>query len=159
MNQPKPISRKYNELMINIENGVYQIPKFQRDFIWEKERVAKLLDSIIKGYPIGTFILWKTKDRLRSVKGIGNEIFKEPPEGDFVYYIIDGQQRITSLYLAVKGLVLKDKNRNKNHKMNYKEIYVNLEEAKKWIDNPEYDGEIITIEKPNHHMVIKFYEL
>ena len=64
MNQPKPIPRKYDELMRNIENGIYQIPKFQRDFIWEKERVAKLLDSIIKRYSIGTFILWKTRDRL-----------------------------------------------------------------------------------------------
>lgn len=152
MNQPKPIPRKYNELMINIENGVYQIPKFQRDFVWGKEQVAELLDSIIKGYPIGTFILWKTKDRLRSVKNIGGEIFKEPLEGDFVYYILDGQQRITSLYLAVKGLTL-------NNDKNYNELYVDLEEAKKWIENPEYDGEIVTSEKPNHDMFVTFYEL
>jgi len=152
MNQPKPIPRKYNELMRNIENGIYQIPKFQRDFIWEKVRVAKLLDSIIKGYPIGTFILWKTRDKLRSVKKIGSEIFKELPEGDFVYYILDGQQRITSLYLAVKGI-------NLNNGGNYKEIYVDLEEAKKWLRNPEYDGEIVTIEKPEHNLFVTFYEL
>ena len=152
MNQPKPIPRKYDELMRNIENGIYQIPKFQRDFIWEKERVAKLLDSIAKGYPIGAFILWKTRDRLRSVKKIGSEIFKELPEGDFVYYILDGQQRITSLYLAVKGINLSGGD-------NYKEIYVNLEEAKKWLKNPEYDGEIVTIEKPEHNLFISFYEL
>jgi len=152
VNQPKPIPRKYDELMRNIENGIYQIPKFQRDFIWEKERVAKLLDSIIKGYPIGTFILWKTRDRLRSVKKIGSEIFKELPEGDFVYYILDGQQRITSLYLAVKGIILNDGG-------NYKEISVDLEEAKKWIKYPEYDGEIVTIEKPKHNLFVTFYEL
>lgn len=152
MTQPKPIPRKYDELMRNIENGIYQIPKFQRDFIWEKVRVAKLLDSIIKGYPIGTFILWKTKDKLGSVKKIGNEIFKELPEGDFVYYILDGQQRITSLYLAVRGI-------NLNDGENYREIYVDLEEAKKWFENPEYDGEIVTIEKPEHNKFVTFYEL
>ena len=152
MNQPKPIPRTYNELMNNIEKGIYQIPKFQRDFIWEKSQVAKLLDSIIKGYPIGTFILWKTKDRLRSVKKIGSEILREPPEGDFVYYVLDGQQRITSLYLAVKGIILSDGE-------NYKELYVNLEEAKKWMENPEYEGEIVTIEKPKHNLFISFYEL
>lgn len=152
MNQPKPIPRKYDELMRNIEDGICQIPKFQRDFIWEKVRVAKLLDSIIKGYPIGTFILWKTKDRLRAVKKIGSEIFKKLPEGDFVYYILDGQQRITSLYLAVKGIILNDGE-------DYKKIYVDLEEAKKWLKNPEYDGEIVTTEKPEHNLFVTFYEL
>ena len=152
MNQPKPISRKYNELMENIEKGIYRLPKFQRDFIWEKERTAKLLDSIVKGYPIGVFILWKTREKLRSVKKMGSEILKEPPEGDFVYYILDGQQRITSLYLAVKG-------RNLPNKGNYKEIYVNLEEANRWIKDSEYDGEIVTIEKPNHNLFVSFYEL
>ncbi len=152
INQPKPIPRKYDELMRNIETGIYQIPKFQRDFIWEKERVAKLLDSIIKGYPIGTFILWKTRDRLRSVKKIGSEIFKEIPEGDFVYYILDGQQRVTSLYLPVKGTVLKEGE-------NYKEIYVDIEEAKKWFENSEYDGDMVTIEKPEHNLFITFHDL
>ena len=152
MNQPKPIPRKYDEILKNIENGIYQIPKFQRDFIWEKQRVAKLLDSIIKGYPIGTFILWKTRDRLKSIKKIGSKIFKELPEGDFVYYILDGQQRITSLYLAVKGIKIKEGE-------NYKDIYINLEEAKKWLENSEYDGEIVTIEKPENNLSVSFYEL
>lgn len=74
------------------------------------------------------------------------------PEGDFVYYILDGQQRITSLYLAVKGIIL-------NSDDNYKEIYVNLEEAKKWMENHEYEGEIVSIEKPNNSLFITFYEL
>jgi len=152
MNQPKPIPRKYSELMRNLENGIYQIPKFQRDFVWEKERVAKLLDSIIKGYPIGTFILWKTKDRLNTIKKIGGEILKEPTEGDFVYYILDGQQRITALYLAIKGIDL-------NKDDSYKEIYVDLKEAERWFKDPEYDGEIVTIEKPEHNLFIPFYEL
>lgn len=152
MNQPKPIPRKYDELMRNIENGIYQIPKFQRDFIWEKERVAKLLDSIIKGYPIGTFILWKTRNRLKTVKKIGSKIFKELPEGDFVYYILDGQQRITSLYLAVKGIILHEGG-------NYQEIYVDLKNANEWTKNPEFDEEIVTIEKPDHNLFVTFYEL
>ncbi len=152
MNQPKPIARRYSELMRNVENGIYQIPRFQRDFIWEKERVVKLLDSIIKGYPIGTFILWKTRERLKSLKKIGNEILGDFPEGDFVYYILDGQQRITSLYLAAKGIIL-------NNGSNYKEIYVDLEEAKKWFEDPQYDGEIVTVEKPKHSPFVTFYEL
>ncbi|WP_300704040.1 DUF262 domain-containing protein, partial [uncultured Campylobacter sp.] len=94
MQQPKPISRRYDDIIRNIENGIYQIPKFQR-------KSAKLIESLLKGYPIGSFILWKTKERLKSLKKLGGEILKEIEEGDFVYYILDGQQRITSLYLAI----------------------------------------------------------
>ena len=119
MQQPKPISRRYDDIIRNIEKGIYQIPKFQRDFVWDKNKSAKLIESLLKGYPIGSFILWKTKERLKSLKKLGGEILKEIEEGDFVYYILDGQQRITSLYLAIKGLKI-DKN-------DYKEIFIDLD--------------------------------
>nr|WP_256986724.1 DUF262 domain-containing protein [Pseudomonas aeruginosa] len=54
---------------------------FQREFVWDKEQSAKLIDSILKGYPIGTFIFWKTKETLRSVKDIGNHKLPETPKG------------------------------------------------------------------------------
>jgi uncharacterized protein with ParB-like and HNH nuclease domain len=57
--------------MSDIDKGTIKIPQFQRDFVWNKEKSAKLLDSIVKGYPIGTFILWKTKEELRSLRNIG----------------------------------------------------------------------------------------
>ena len=59
--QPKPDSKKYNDLITEIEKGEIKIPKFQRDFVWSLDKTASLLDSILKGYPIGTFILWETK--------------------------------------------------------------------------------------------------
>ncbi|HEC1786220.1 TPA: DUF262 domain-containing protein, partial [Campylobacter lari] len=102
--QPKPITRKYEDIIRNINEGFYQIPKFQRDFVWKKEQVAKLIDSLIKGFPIGSFILWKTKERLRSLKKIGNYFLNDIKEGDFVLYVLDGQQRMTSLYLAINGV-------------------------------------------------------
>ena len=77
MQQPKPISRRYDDIIRNIENGIYQIPKFQRDFVWDKNKSAKLIESLLKGYPIGSFILWKTKERLKSLKKLGGEILKE----------------------------------------------------------------------------------
>ena len=153
MIQPKPIPRKYEELARNVDSGIYQIPKFQRDFVWPKEQTAKLLDSIIKSYPIGTFILWKTRERLKSVKKLGGKILKPIPEGDYVYYILDGQQRIASLYLAIEGIKLDGNN-------DYKEIFINLSEAKKWLHNPEYNGEFITASYPeDESLVITFYEL
>ena len=61
MQQAKPIGRKYDDIIRNIESGIYQIPKFQRDFVWDKNKSAKLIESLLKGYPIGSFILWKLK--------------------------------------------------------------------------------------------------
>ncbi|MFK1887577.1 DUF262 domain-containing protein [Bacteroides fragilis] len=55
--------REYlREIYTKINNGKYAIPVFQRDYVWKKEQVLDLFDSISKGYPIGTIILWKPTD-------------------------------------------------------------------------------------------------
>jgi len=62
--QPKPDSKKYLDLISEIQKWHIKIPKFQRNFVWSLDKTAKLLDSILKGYPIGTFILRETTERL-----------------------------------------------------------------------------------------------
>ncbi len=103
MQQLKNDSEKYAVLFANIDSGRVKIPQFQRDFVWGKEKTAALIDSILKGFPIGTFILWKTRERLRHMRNIGNFELPEPPSGDAIQYVLDGQQRITSLYAVRKG--------------------------------------------------------
>lgn len=147
MTQPKPDSINYLDIVKNVDKGLFQIPRFQRDFVWDIKESAKLIDSLIKGFPIGTFVLWKTKERLSSLKGLGGVVFNKQPEDDSVYYILDGQQRITSLYLALKGgKVLKGKK-----EINYKEIYIDLS---KDLDDEE---EICSTEKSEH--CVSFYDL
>jgi uncharacterized protein with ParB-like and HNH nuclease domain len=131
----KPESSNYNELINNIESGRVKIPQFQRKFVWSLDMTVKLLDSIVKGYPIGSFILWKTKERLRSIRNVGGISLPEPPEGDMIQYVLDGQQRMTSLYVAMKGLKINDDDRNDD----FSEIYVDLE-AKE--DEPIVIGDI-----------------
>ncbi len=104
MNQPEPQGRQFATLINEIETGRIKIPQFQRDFVWTKDKSAKLLDSILKGFPIGTFILWKTKEQLRTVRNIGNALLPDTPPGDYAHQVLDGQQRLTSLYASVKGL-------------------------------------------------------
>ncbi len=58
MNQPDPQSRSFEGVMSSIRSGTLKIPQFQREFVWPREKSAKLIDSILKGFPIGTFILW-----------------------------------------------------------------------------------------------------
>jgi len=104
MQHPEPQGPQFRSVMSEIENGIIKIPQFQRDFVWSREKSAKLLDSIVKGYPIGTFILWKTKEQLRTVRNIGGANLPQTPKGDYAKQVLDGQQRLTSLYAAVNGL-------------------------------------------------------
>ena len=101
--QPDNHNKKYEALFVEIDTGQIKLPRFQREFVWDKEQSAKLIDSILKGFPTGTFIFWKTREELRSYKEVGNHKLPETPRGDYVQYILDGQQRVTSLYAIRKG--------------------------------------------------------
>jgi hypothetical protein len=127
--QPENQSKKYSVLFADIDAGRTKLPMFQRDFVWDKTQTAKLIDSILKGFPVGTFIIWKTRDRFRHFRELGNLELPEPPAGDSVQYVLDGQQRITSLYAVRKGLRITRDGRV----IDYKDISIDLEAG----DEPE----------------------
>ena len=122
MNLPEPQSLTFSSIMNSIETGNLKIPQFQRDFVWSKEKSAKLLDSVVKGYPIGTFIFWKTKEELRVLRDLGGLKLPPTPKGDFIQYVIDGQQRLTTLFASMKGLKIQ----REDHEDDYSEFYVDL---------------------------------
>ncbi len=121
---PKTDSKSYSELINEINKGIIKIPKFQREFVWDIDRTAKLLDSILKGYPIGTFILWQTHESMSGIKNIGDLPLPDTPEGMPTQYVLDGQQRITSLYAAYCGANISKVGKKK--KTDYSSIVVNL---------------------------------
>ena len=123
MNQPDPQSRSFEGVMSSIRFGTLKIPQFQREFVWPREKSAKLIDSILKGFPIGTFILWKTKEQLRFVKEIGGQALPPTPQGDYSEQVLDGQQRLTSLYAACNGLTVTRDERPDD----FRNIFVNLD--------------------------------
>jgi hypothetical protein len=88
VNLPEPQSLTFSSLMSDIEKGIIKIPQFQRDFVRSKDKSAKLLDSIVKGYPIGTFIFWKTKEELRALRNLGGLNLPPTPEGDYIQYVL-----------------------------------------------------------------------
>jgi len=137
--QPKPDSKKYSDLISEIEKGIIKIPKFQRDFVWSIDKTAKLLDSILKGYPIGTFILWQTDERINDIKNVGNLNIPPTPDGNKVQYVLDGQQRITSLFAAYRGAQIQKIGEKKI--TDYNDIYVNLD-----VDITENDEQVISPE-------------
>jgi hypothetical protein len=140
--QPKPDSKKYTDLIYEIEKGHIKIPKFQRDFVWSIDKTAKLLDSILKGYPIGTFILWETNERLNDIKNIGNLELPAVPDDIKIQYVLDGQQRITSLYAAFLGAKIQKEGEKKI--TDYGAIYVNLDG-----DIDDNDDQIVVSELPS----------
>lgn len=150
MLQPQNVSKKYEHLFSEIDCGRIKIPKFQRDFVWSDVQTAALLDSILKGYPIGTLILWKTREEMRHFKDIGNITLPDVPKGDAVYYVLDGQQRITCLYAVRKGLrVTKE-----GEQIDYGRISINL------ALDPDEDEAIVSPTPPDDKSpYITVYEL
>ena len=116
MLQPENQAKKYLHLFTGIETGKIRIPQFQREFVWTKQQTAKLIDSIIKGFPIGTFIFWETNDTMRTVRSIGNAELPELRVGETSQFVLDGQQRITSLYAVQKGLIFKQDKKEISYK-------------------------------------------
>ncbi|MFN8502747.1 DUF262 domain-containing protein [Kouleothrix sp.] len=81
-----------------VKSGSIRIPTFQRGFVWDADKVAFLMDSIYKGYPIGSLLLWRTKERLKFERKLGPFSLPEPDVDYPVDYILDGQQRVTSIF-------------------------------------------------------------
>lgn len=147
--QPDNHNKKYEALFVEIDTGQIKLPLFQREFVWDKEQSSKLIDSILKGFPIGTFIFWKTKEELRSYKEVGNHKLPGTPKGDYVQYILDGQQRITSLYAIRKGIrITKD-----GKEQDYKDIFINLNYE------PESDEQIVVTEKQSGKQYVSVHDL
>ncbi len=147
MNRPIHVPIKLLDIDRCISNGEYVIPDFQRDFVWDLEQSAKLLDSWIKGYPLGSFILWTTDETLCPIKEIGDFIFTKKDETQKSTYVLDGQQRITSIFAAIKGLKVKRKD--------YSDIVINLD-----VNLDNYDEEIVCVrDKAATYTYISFKDL
>lgn len=90
------------EICAAVKENKYAIPVFQRDYVWKEEQVLDLFDSISKGYPIGTFILWKSQGEIKCSKDIITDEKRNLPEPE--YYILDGRQRLTTFYGCITGV-------------------------------------------------------
>lgn len=94
-----PTTLTVTKLIEKIDSGELGLPELQRPFVWKDQKVCDLFDSMMRGYPVGYLMLWECPT-LEKKKTIGTEAhsFEAPRE-----VIIDGQQRLTSLYAVIKG--------------------------------------------------------
>ncbi|SCF46263.1 DUF262 domain-containing protein [Micromonospora mirobrigensis] len=88
------------KLLDHIYGGQIRVPAFQRGFVWDADHVAHFLDSIYKGYPFGSLLFWLTQGRLLSERKLGPFDLPAPHERYPVTYVLDGQQRVTSLFVT-----------------------------------------------------------
>ncbi|WRC44019.1 DUF262 domain-containing protein [Helicobacter pylori] len=147
-------------------NVRYFLPDIQREYVWlkkaDEKKIEQLFDSILRGYPIGSFLFWKLQkediaksdeqdsDKLNfqlyqfitnydERKPHNEKIRIEEIRRDDLYIVLDGQQRLTSLYIGLKGTrTLKKKNAKNNNPNAYEEkrLYLNLKHQPN-MDNPE----------------------
>lgn len=94
----KDVKYNLNSLIQNIDLGTIGLPDIQRPFVWKDTKVRDLFDSLYKGYPVGYFLFWENAN-IDGVKGIGTAVKQKFAN----LLIVDGQQRLTSLYAVLKG--------------------------------------------------------
>lgn len=96
--KPERISR----LITRLEDGDIKIPVFQRQFVWRQSQVIELLDSIYRGYPIGSLQFWLSKEKLVPARDLGGFPLPKTKDEYPRNYVLDGQQRLTTIYGVLK---------------------------------------------------------
>ena len=97
-------------LIANIDSGILALPEIQRPFVWENAKVRDLLDSMYRGYPVGTLLFWLTSNNAQAGRSIGQTHQSVPHS-----LIVDGQQRLTGLYAVIKGVAVLRNNYEREH--------------------------------------------
>jgi Protein of unknown function DUF262 len=89
------------ELFDEIKRGLLRSPRFLRPFIWSAEDMRKLFESVIKGYPIGSLLIWEPGERYECLPKFG-PIAQDEPAADRkdLAYVLDGQHRLATLFGA-----------------------------------------------------------
>lgn len=109
----KPISESIRKIVGYLNNPAHEggiwLPNIQRNFVWSEDQITRLFDSILREYPISTLLIWKTKSDTPRRRFI-DHYRRAHDHGDFVpgdqapkLLVLDGQQRLQSLYIGLKG--------------------------------------------------------
>lgn len=97
-----------NELVSKVQSGLIRIPSFQRGFVWDADRVAHLMDSIYRGYPFGSLLFWRTRTPLKVERRLGPFRLPEQEPEYPIDYVLDGQQRATSIFGVFQSALAAD---------------------------------------------------
>ncbi len=99
----KPDDKSIRTYLEALRGQEYQVPTFQREVVWERNAVKHLWDSVWRFYPIGSLLIWKTDLQLQNHRRIGGHVISDDRVRETYQYILDGQQRTTSLLTSLYG--------------------------------------------------------
>ena len=136
------ISFQVTTLLGQIETGQIGLPELQRPFVWDRKQVRDLLDSLYKGYPAGYFLLWQ------ATPGVGStRIGAEGKQAEPSLLVVDGQQRLTSLYAVFKGAPVYTEDFEKVHiRISFNPVRERFEVANSQTANdPEWVEDVSTL--------------
>src|SRR5262245_31966517 len=88
---------KISTILDHIDSGHMALPEFQRGYVWNRDQVRGLFDSLYRRHPVGGLLVWATEPKTATHRGDG------PLAAGVVKLLLDGQQRMTSLYGVVRG--------------------------------------------------------
>lgn len=167
---PITIRKAINE----IQSNKYVLPAIQREFVWSAEQIENLFDSLMKGYPIGSFLFWKVQppkigefqfyrfmDHYHERDYQHNEPLN-PPDSHEITAILDGQQRLTALYIGLLGWYA-DKlpyyRWNNDKAFPKRELYINLKRPQETVrEEPNgYEIRFLRAEDLKNQSVSKFW--
>lgn len=137
---------------LNVE---YFLPAIQRPYVWKTEQLIRLFDSILKGYPISSFLFWDLQEENKGnwdiYKFIENFTYGDThnemasTDGLSVNLVLDGQQRLTSLFIGLRGTYTtkrKYKRSNSSDAWTKQQLYINLLKDPKLDDNDDVSTEV-----------------
>lgn len=114
---------KINQLIDDIKQRDLVLPEFQREYVWRKEQVKQLMVSLVRNYPVGGLLFWKT-DNPPELKNLDDL----PDKLGTIELILDGQQRLTSLYLLLTGEI-PPYYRNKDITTDPRDLFFNVDDG------------------------------
>lgn len=133
--------RSMTKILDDLLQGIIQIPPFQREFVWERNRIKELFDSIKNNYPIGSILLWKPREH-KEWKGKCIGSFTLPDNIGQQIYVLDGYQRLSSLFGCLtnpekSGLSYDVKQHSENFELYYdledeSFVYMGGRDSKPW---------------------------
>ena len=159
-------SLSIKQLITDINHNKYYLPAIQRKFVWREEKICKLFNSIMQDYPIGTFLFWdlpseKANDytyyeflKNYHERDSRNQLVRYDFSSD-VRGVLDGQQRISSMYIALQGIYC---SRKKHAKISNDNAYP---ERKMYMDllSSDYDFKFLTDKSSQNSVHSYFYQV
>jgi uncharacterized protein with ParB-like and HNH nuclease domain len=129
----KPVDWTVQQLVDSIATGVLRLPDLQRPFVWPATKVRDLMDSMYRGYPVGELMFWNR---------IGGDdtgtIGTSQKSHISSHLIVDGQQRLTSLYVTITGeTVVDDDYRKKSVRISFNPFVERFEVAQPALDKSQ----------------------